>query len=1188
MYTDSGDSRPVTLEEQSRHLYHTKRLFTVLSSVNRAITSKPGREKLIQDICRILVEVGEFRMARFGVADRQGWVVPEATFGDSQGYVDSACFPVRLPSGAVAGLTLYSGEIGFFSLDAEKLLVDIAEDIGYALEFIAAEEASQKRVRLQEQFERIALTVPGVIYSFLMRPDGSFCFPYASNGFQALYGFSGELVRQDAAPLLERTHPDDIQDNLDSFLTSARDLTPWRREFRYLHPGKGTIWLDCHSIPQREANGGCLWHGYAHDITGRKLSEENLRTEEMKFRSLVSATSQMVWVTDAKGRATKPVPSWEAFTGLSHEEIQGFGWLRALHKDDLERTGWAMNHAQQTGSIYEVEHRILRHDGVYRYMLTRGVPVIGDDGRVSQWVGACADITERKQAEEGRAWLAALVESTDDAIVTKDLNGIIQSWNAGAQRLFGYRAEEVSGRPITMLLPPELHHEENHIQQRLETNEPIEHFETVRLAKDGQRITVSLTVSPIKDGAGKIIGASKIVRDITQRKQIMESLKDSEQRFQDVVIASADWVWEINEKGRYTYASRSVEQILGYTVDEILGKSPFDLMTTGDAAVRIRQKYLEIAAGKEPFRNFATPCRHKDGTVRHLLTNGIPIMDQQGNLLGYRGIDRDITDLKLVEEELARAKAAAEAANLAKSDFLANMSHEIRTPMNAVMGMAQLLEKEPLSPDQGEMVGQIRTAGRSLMGILNDILDYSKIEAGQLRIELRPFALQPLLNQLDSLLGSAARDKGLTLKINVTAAVAQSLLGDSLRLEQILLNLMGNAIKFAEQGEITLLIKPVKSTGMTTRLRFQVSDNGVGIAPDTLALLFQPFSQADNSISRRFGGTGLGLSICKRLVDLMEGTIGVESVEGVGSTFWFELPFGQASEGTSRPLPTPKELSAAGQRLSGQRILVVDDNGINRELLARALKREGAEVTRANDGLQALTQLRAECFDAVLMDIQMPVMDGLTATRAIRQDLGLTELPVIAVTAGVLPEERQKALDAGVNGFLPKPVDLEEMVTLLLSRPSRPAETEVQSPADNGAQQDPSSNIPRIPGIDTGRVTVMFGNDRQFFLELLELFSTRFGDAAERISADLQREDRAAASWRLHTLRGTAGNLGALKLMGSAQLLEQAIVAGCGDLEPLLEQFTMQLADIIEGGAPWLQNREAPPPMKPPPWIRSE
>ncbi len=576
-----------------------------------------------------------------------------------------------------------------------------------------------------------------------------------------------------------------------------------------------------------------------------------------------------------------------------------------------------------------------------------------------------------------------------------------------------------------------------------------------------------------------------------------------------------------------------------------------------------------------------------DGEVVWVSLTCAPVLLSEG--ARHLAMVEEITERKKYELELKQARDAAESANRAKSEFLANVSHEIRTPMNAVLGLAQLLEQEPLSPNQREMLLQIRASGQSLLGILNDLLDFAKIEAGQLRIESLPFALAPLLDHLDSLQGKIARVKGLTFRIEMSPLPTGCLIGDPLRLEQILLNLVGNALKFTEQGEITVRILPLELTSTFARLRFETIDTGIGIALEKLALLFSPFSQADGSISRRFGGTGLGLSICRRLVNLMGGEIGVESREREGSIFWFELPFGRADDAALPLSPSLALTPPVGPRLAGRKILVVDDNSINLDLIDRVLTLEKADTTLAYNGLEALSFLKRTPreFDAVLMDVQMPVMDGLTATRLIRQELGLTALPIIAVTAGVLQEERQKALEAGVNDFLPKPVKLEEMVALLLrwigasvAAEKGPAPAAVSpTPEEVGEESAPASGFPEIPGIDSSRLRLIFGNNRGHFLKLLGLFISQFGDATQQIRTALADGDRSRATRLLHNLRGTAGNLGALELMRCAQTLEQEITDGQNDPFPLLEQFAAQFAPLIEASAPWLRARCEPAPL---------
>jgi signal transduction histidine kinase/CheY-like chemotaxis protein len=362
----------------------------------------------------------------------------------------------------------------------------------------------------------------------------------------------------------------------------------------------------------------------------------------------------------------------------------------------------------------------------------------------------------------------------------------------------------------------------------------------------------------------------------------------------------------------------------------------------------------------------------------------------------------------------------------AKSRFLASMSHEIRTPMNAVLGLAQLLQQESLAEEPMKMVKQINDAGQALIGIINDILDFSKSEAGQLELQHQAFSLDESLRRVESLLVETARQKNLVLRIDAPSLEGR-FIGDSLRLEQVLINLTGNAIKFTDRGEVLIRVLPLEIHESIVRLRYEVKDTGIGLSPEASNKLFQPYVQAHVGIARRFGGTGLGLAISKRLVELMRGEIGVESTQGLGSTFWFELTLERCKN--EAPTESHDKPQHKGPQLEGLSVLVADDNQINLFLAERALQKEGAKVTLVKDGQQVLEHLRAApgAYDLILMDIQMPVMDGLEATTAIRQELHLVDLPVIALSAGVLADERHQALAAGINAFLPKPLDLMQM-----------------------------------------------------------------------------------------------------------------------------------------------------------------
>ena len=646
---------------------------------------------------------------------------------------------------------------------------------------------------------------------------------------------------------------------------------------------------------------------------------------------------------------------------------------------------------------------------------------------------------------------------------------------------------------------------------------------------------------------------------------------------------------------RITEANPRFAEIVGRGVGELVGADPMALTHPDDVAESLRQLGRLDARRIDGYRLNKRYLR-PDGTPVWVSLAFAPVQVASEDAPRYLGIVEDISARIEMEERLRQASAAAAAANAAKSEFLAHMSHEIRTPMNAVLGLAQVLEREPLAPAQRDMVGRIRGAGQSLLAILNDVLDLSKIEAGQLRIEPRPFDLRALLANLDSLMGQAARAKGLALRIEPPALPPGQLRGDGLRIEQILINLVSNAIKFTERGEVSVRVRTDEVEEAQLRVHAEVRDTGIGIAPEAQARLFAPFTQADAGIARRFGGTGLGLSICKRLVELMGGAIGVRSQPGLGSTFWFELPLerGAGSEPASAAIPAPAAASASGSRLAGMHVLVVDDSAMNRDLVQRALALEGAEATLAADGQQAIELLRSRprAFDAVLMDVQMPVLDGLSATRRIRDELGLAALPVIAFTAGVGADQQAAARAAGADDVLPKPMDLEQMTLLLLRwveptglREATPAsgadavraiaaaampvfapETALPVQAAAAASATAGDEFPVLPGIERERAMQRLGKDRDMFLGLLGLFIEDNAGVVAATRADLACDEREAAARRMHTLRSNAGFICALAIMEAAGGLEKAIAQDEPGVAARLDALEADIAGLVAAG----------------------
>ena len=824
------------------------------------------------------------------------------------------------------------------------------------------------------------------------------------------------------------------------------------------------------------------------DLTERKRAEEAIRASEERYRLLVESIPQLVWSFDAEGRPLDFNRRGAEYTGLCRNESAGDGWLQAIHPDDRERMRSHGREVTTTGRQYQIEFRLRRgSDGAYRWHLCRGLPMRDANGRITRWFGTCTDIHDQKTAEE-----------------------------------------------------------------------------ELRRAKDAA------------EAANR-----ELAREVEERGRAEAASRASERRFDAFINNSPAVAYMKDEDGRYLFVNEPALRRFRTRAEDWLGKTDADIWPAEVAAEQRRNDLSVLASGK--LTELSERMVAADGTEHHFLSFKFPFTDSDGRrLLG--GMSVDVTQQKRAEEELRKAKATAESANRAKSEFLANVSHEIRTPMNGILGMTELaLDEEPLA-HQRDRLRIVYDSANSLLSIINDLLDFSKIEAGKMTLDPVPFDLHRELGNTVRSLAERAHRKGLELVCRIAPDLPTEVVGDPDRLRQIVVNLLGNAVKFTERGGVGVAVELAGRGDQEVRLAFAVRDTGVGITEDKLERIFLPFEQADTSTTRRFGGTGLGLTIASRLVGMMGGQIGVDSRPGVGATFRFTARFGipagaaspvrvrrleemevlviedsvfnravlvemlntwrmrptlagspaeavsvlrrAAGEGRSfalamvdedlpdedgirltarlrtecgftapvlllrragvrrdrNPLEmgiaatlekpfTPSELQLALAhvlRLShaggvrqpvpiaetparALRVLLAEDNPINQKVAVGVLRRMGHAVRVASNGLVALDALKEEEFDVVLMDVQMPEMDGLAATAAIRiREAGTgRRLPIIAMTARAMKGDEEECLRAGMDAYLSKPFQQGDLARVL-ARLASPGTALGGSPASGG------------------------------------------------------------------------------------------------------------------------------------------
>jgi PAS domain S-box-containing protein len=888
--------------------------------------------------------------------------------------------------------------------------------------------------------------------------------------------------------------------------------------------------------------------------------ERALRESEERLSLVLDGSNDGFWDWTIPTGTVKFNRRWAEMLGYSLDEIEpDIAVLELLiHPDDFPQAGAALNaHLEGRTPAYTTEYRARSKSGEWKWIHCRGKVVSrGGDGAPLRVAGTTTDITGRilmdEEIRRSRTNLNSFFDLSADFLFVLDLSGNIIKVNRTVTDRLGYSEEQLAGLNVLMVHPPEVRAEAGSIVREMLAGSkdccplPLQ-------ASDGRYIPVETRiVRGFWDENPVLFGTSKDLSD----------LAFSEEKFAKAFEFSASLMAISTLKdGRFIDVNRSFLQTLGFSMEEVIGK------TSGELSLFLQSGLREkITAGVSEFggvSNLKIAVPTKTGELRFGLLSAKMICVQSKSYL--LTVMNDITELKLMEKELEKARENAVLASNAKSLFVANVSHEIRTPLNEILGLSHLLSDTKLSEKQRDYQTKIIRAAKSLLQIINDILDFSKIEAGKLDIGSKAFNLRETIDAVLERFRPLAGAKGLELRGEIAVDAPSHLVGSSNRLSQILGNLVHNAVKFTDIGEISLSVELVGRSKDTVGVEFRVSDTGNGIPEEEQGNLFKVFSQVDSSPTRRFGGAGLGLAICKQLCDAMDGTIRVESARGKGSTFIVRLPFILIGEETvnGTEMPEPGQFPAGSVPcFHGARILVVDDNEVNRQIAEELLRKAGAEVVLAENGEQAVASVQEGKFDAVLMDIQMPVMDGLTATGFIRSlgVPGLDSLPIIAMTAHAMTGDREKSLAAGMNDHLAKPIEPDDLYGTLarwLPQRSFDVQDEVQTAVPEEAEFHTL-----VLDLTVGQRRA--GGNRKLYSKLLRKCAGDYADAEREIRRLLAEGERGEALRLAHSVKGVAGNLGAMPLHLVAAELEEAIDEEAPDMEEKLCLFGERVTSFVE------------------------
>jgi PAS domain S-box-containing protein len=1167
----------------------------------------------------------------------------------------------------------------------------------------------ERTAELSESEERFSLAVKaagGGIWDLEPQTGKT----WYSERFKELLGYSGDQS-DDAFPGWEKSlHPDDRDATVAKLENHLKNRAPFNEVIR----------MKCKSGEYRwyRTMGQALWdeNGQAYRMAGSivDITEGRLAQEQAnKLSRAIENSPASVVITSKDGTIEYVNSTFCEVTGYSAEEAIGNN-PKVLKSGDLPESFYKeLWNTILSGNVWRGEFINRKKNGEDFWESASISPIKNDDGEITHFVAVKEDITERKKTREAlrkseERFRGYFEHSQIGMTVTSPDKGWIEV-NDQLQQMLGYSLDELRQMTWAELTHPDDLAADLKNFDRMMAGEIDDYAMDKRfIRKDGKIVYANLTVSCVRDENGDVQNILASMMDITERKRAEEEIKNSQQRLAQIIDFLPDPTWVVDNEGTVVRWNKALEKMVNIKAEDMVGKGSYEyaLPFYGERRPVLidlvrnwqpeyEKKYLTV---KKDGKNLISESYHEhlgDSGIYLSATAGL-LYDTAGKIAGAIESLRDITESKHMEEELIEAKQAADEANKAKGDFLANMSHEIRTPMNAVIGMAHLALKTDLSPKQRDYLKKIQTSANALLGIINDILDFSKIEAGKMDIENVDFNLEDVMDNLANLVTVKAQEKeDLEVLFNTSWEVPHFLVGDPLRLGQVLINLANNAVKFTDTGEIVVSSELLKRNEDRVTLKFSVRDTGIGLTEEQAGKLFQSFSQADASTTRKYGGTGLGLAISKKLVNMMGGEIWVESEYGQGTTFSFTADFGLGKERakerfmaspdlrgikalvvddnvTSReilkdmlesftfkvtvaasglegiselesvPQDQPFELvvmdwkmpemdgieaaeriknhpglskipaiilvtaygrealmqrvervgldgfllkpispsvlfdatmqafgkgipeeskvrrkgakeAEALKQIQGARVLLVEDNEINQQVAREILEGAGLNVSLADNGQEAIAAIEKHPYDAVLMDVQMPVMDGYTATRKIRNlKSEIRNLPIIAMTAHAMAGDADKSIAAGMSGHVTKPIDPEQLFATLQKwiPPGKkrvqvePPEVSAEAIATDVSEPEAEKFPGYLPGFDLKDGLTRLQYNEKLYRKLLLDFSSKYADVADEIRQALDAEDFEQAHSLVHNLKGLAGNLAAVNLQAATVEMEKLVKGG--------------------------------------------